>query len=701
MNFLFPFYMLGALAVAIPIMLHFRRQPPQKAVPFSTLMFLEQTPVPPKTKRKLEDWLLLALRCLTLLLLALMFSRPFLRSVALSSGSSSSNWCVLIDVSASMRREGAWPELEKQLQETLRSVKEDDQACVIVFDREAKIIFGFDAWKNTVPGSRKAALAQVIKKIQPGWSNTDLGKALVFGSEQLTGLDDTAPKRLVLISDMQEGAALEALHAGTWPDEVTLTLMPVKAPWQDNLTLSPASVATVADAESVSTRNTSASNAVEQLRVRVTNGRDSAIEKFSLVWKGGGEKLESTVPAGGSRILLAPARPSSSTEGVLMLQGDKFDFDNQWSMASSHPREIKVLAVGMKLTRKETASPLFYLSRALQPTAALQPLIIEKEPTNLQQADVLGSDLILVFGETEETAAALLQKALEAGRSIVYVAQEGDRGSMLNQLCQTTGITLSEASTKDALLQDLQFDHPLLQGFAEAGVRDFTKVRSWKHRLLQLPASLTDQAQIIARFDDGAVAWAEIPAAKGRILYLASSWTPSDSQLAVSSKYVPWLYAMLNWAVGDAMEQQGWMVDDAIPASVGPWTGSIPVKIPEGHIVNWDTTAPFTATTEPGIYQMGEGEKARSIAVNLSANEGRLAPMEITKLKELGVKTEAFLASSSAAVALSQRQMEDYEHELHQKGWKFLLLAAIVILLIETWLAGRLGSRNQEPAIPT
>lgn len=701
MNFLFPFFMLGALAVAIPILLHFRRQPPQKTVPFSTLMFLEQTPVPPKTRRKLEDWLLLALRCLALLLLALMFARPFLRSVALSSGNSVTNWCVLIDVSASMRREGAWPEMEKQLQEAFRSMKEDDQASVIIFDRAPKIVFGFDAWKNTVSGSRKAALSQALKKIQPGWSGTDLGKALVFASEQLTGLEDSAPKRLVLISDMQEGAALEALHAGAWAEEVQVMLMPVKAPWQDNLTLSPASVAVVAEAEPVATGSTPVSKTADLLRVRVTNGRESTTEKFTLSWKAGsGEKVESTVPAGGSRILLAPSRPSSNTEDVLTLRGDRFNFDNQLWVASTRPREVKILAVGGDLSRRESASPLFYLSRALQPTATLQPLIIGKKADDLQESDVIGSDLIFVFGEPPATAGSLLRKALEAGRSMVYVAHVGDRGNLLNQLCQTTGLTLSEAAPRDALFQDLQFDHPVLQGFAEAGVRDFTKVRSWKHRLLQIPATLMEKTQIMARFDDGAVAWAELPAAKGRILYLASSWTPSDSQLAVSSKFVPWINAIMNWAVGDAMEQQGWMVGDAIPASAGAWTGRVAVKTPGGHLIDWDTSAPFTATTEPGIYQIGAGEASRSIAVNLSANEGRLAPMEGTRLEELGIKTEVQLAHSGNAVALSHRQMEDYEHELQQKGWKFLLFAAIVILLIETWLAGRLGSRNQEPAIP-
>lgn len=700
MNFLFPLYMLGALAVAIPIMLHFRRQPPQKAVPFSTLMFLEQTPVPPKTKRKLEDWLLLALRCLALLLLALMFSRPFMRSVVLSSGSMPTRWCVLVDVSASMRREEAWKEMQKQLQETLQSVKEEDALALIVFDREPHVAFGFDAWNNTAPGARKAALAQVVKKLQPGWSSTDLGKALVHASEQLTGFHDASSKRMVLISDLQEGAALEALHAGAWPDDVTVTLMPVKAPWQDNLTLSLASAAVVTEAGPVSAKSSQVSSDVEQLRVRVTSGRESSPEKFNLSWQNGG-KLEATVPSGGSRILLAPSRPSSSAENVLTLQGDKMDFDNRLHVASSRPREIRILCVGKKLSRTDTASPLFYLTRALLPGATVKPVMIEREPANLQEQDVTGNDLIFVFGETSQTASVLLAGALQAGRPIVYVAEEGDRGGLLNQLCQTTDSSLAEATTGDALLQDLHFEHPMLQGFAEAGVRDFTKVRSWKHRLLKLPAPLLEKTQIIARFDDGAVAWAEIPADKGRLLYLASSWSPADSQLAVSSKFVPLLYAILNWAVGDSMEKTGWTVGDVIPASVGQWKGNLPVITPDGKTMTWDVAAPFSDTHVPGVYRFGEGENTRSVAVNLSPNEGHLAPMDVSRLKELGVKTESMLSvSTQVGVSPSQLMMADHEHELHQKGWKFLLLAAIILLLIETWLAGKLGARHQEPVTP-
>ena len=104
MLWLFPFYLLGAVAVIAPILLHLRRRPPQDRVEFSSLLFLDaQTPVP-VSKRRLENWLLLLLRCLALILLALMFARPFLRSESAASTSPDRATLILIDRSASAMR---------------------------------------------------------------------------------------------------------------------------------------------------------------------------------------------------------------------------------------------------------------------------------------------------------------------------------------------------------------------------------------------------------------------------------------------------------------------------------------------------------------------------------------------------------------------------------------------------------------------
>ncbi len=124
MNFLFPLYLLGAAAVVIPVLLHLRRRPPQDVVPFGALMFLEAAPVPPVKRRKLEDLLLLALRCLALALLALMFSRPLLATKD-KAASSVRAWVVLLDQSASMRRDDIRPQLGTQLDAALAADSRD------------------------------------------------------------------------------------------------------------------------------------------------------------------------------------------------------------------------------------------------------------------------------------------------------------------------------------------------------------------------------------------------------------------------------------------------------------------------------------------------------------------------------------------------------------------------------------------------
>ena len=72
MTWLFPLYLAGAAAILLPILLHLRRRPPKEKVVFSSLMFLEKSPEVLTKRNRLERLLLLTLRCLALLLLALM-----------------------------------------------------------------------------------------------------------------------------------------------------------------------------------------------------------------------------------------------------------------------------------------------------------------------------------------------------------------------------------------------------------------------------------------------------------------------------------------------------------------------------------------------------------------------------------------------------------------------------------------------------
>src|SRR5215216_3803314 len=110
MSFLAPLFLVGAVAIAGPILFHLIRRSVRERVKFSTLMFLKPTP-PRLTKRsRLENLILLLLRCGIICLLAMSFARPYFQRSAAEppKAAAGKRIVVLLDTSASMRRQGLW-----------------------------------------------------------------------------------------------------------------------------------------------------------------------------------------------------------------------------------------------------------------------------------------------------------------------------------------------------------------------------------------------------------------------------------------------------------------------------------------------------------------------------------------------------------------------------------------------------------------
>src|SRR6266545_4377780 len=110
MSFLAPLFLLGALAVAAPIIFHLIRRTSREKMPFSSLMFLQPTPPRVTRSSRLENIFLLLLRCLVLCLLALGFARPFFQKPVAADHASGlgSRIVILVDASASMKRDHLW-----------------------------------------------------------------------------------------------------------------------------------------------------------------------------------------------------------------------------------------------------------------------------------------------------------------------------------------------------------------------------------------------------------------------------------------------------------------------------------------------------------------------------------------------------------------------------------------------------------------
>src|SRR3954453_24160485 len=86
MTLLAPLMMLGGLAVTIPIALHFFYRARYKPLPWAPMKFLKEAIEQTSRRLKFQEWVLLALRCLALILLALATARPGRHSTSAGGG---------------------------------------------------------------------------------------------------------------------------------------------------------------------------------------------------------------------------------------------------------------------------------------------------------------------------------------------------------------------------------------------------------------------------------------------------------------------------------------------------------------------------------------------------------------------------------------------------------------------------------------
>jgi hypothetical protein len=241
-------------------------------------------------------------------------------------------------------------------------------------------------------------------------------------------------------------------------------------------------------------------------------------------------------------------------------------------------------------------------------------------------------------------------------------------------------------SDRYQMLGEIDFAHPLFAVFANPRYGDFTKIHFWKCRAAKLNPSAT--TRVLAKFDNGRPALVERTAGAGRALLLASGWHPDDSQLALSSKFVPFVQGIVELACGSRFDAAS--VEVGKPALLPEVAGvnSSIVEKPDGKRAAVAAGAKeFSDADQPGLYRVQIGEEEFRFAVNVAATESNTAPLDLEQLEQLGVPLGQNVSRAKRAEQL--RHERDIELESRQKVWRWLIVAALSVLILETWLAGR------------
>jgi hypothetical protein len=702
MSLLTPLYILGLLAVSLPFVLHLIRRAPRGDFQFSSLMFL--SPSPPRLTRRsrLDHILLLLLRGAVLCLLAFAFARPFLRqeSEPEATNAERQRVAIVVDTSASMKRGDLWQQAMNVVDEVVAERQPFDQLALYALDDHLRPLITFDDMSQLDPSQRRGMIKERLAANPPGWAGTHLGRGLLDAVEIVSSVAEPegevggAARRIVLVSDLQQGSRIDELSDYQWPADVPLDLktVSIKQPTNAGVQLLSDGAPTLAAGEAT------------DLRVSVYNDKDSTTDQFKLAWMDGNDRavgavVDAYVPAGESRVFRVPLPNGQPPTGErLVLSGDANDFDNTLYFASRPPSEIVVTYIGDDAAN-DTSGLRYYLERALSDAATrTMTLKVALPGDSLRLETPATTPLVVVAKEPTADQLAAIEKHVDKGGTALWVVQSAEPSQGLGRLLGSENVQLAEAALNDneyAMLGQIAFDHPLFAPMAAPQFNDFTQIYFRRYRRL---TGLGSDANIVAKFENGDPAVIERRVGQGQVVVFTSGWNPADSWLARSWKFVLIVNALIDGRRARLSDRTFFVINEPVPirdreTRAGELAG---VKPDRTKVLVPTDSKTFADTSQPGVYAIQVGDQSESIAVNLDPNESKTSPLAPEALRQYGAR----LVNSNAVVENEEqrRQLRDVQLESRQKLWQWLIVAAFGMAVAETWLAGRITKQTRTSA---
>ena len=529
MKFLYPAFLAGAAAIAIPIVLHFLRRDIAPQVPFSAVRLLRRSPIARSRRRRLRDLILLAARVAALLLLALAFARPYLAGASAAA----SLRIVAIDRSLSMSAPGTFARAMSLARQAIAEAGTGERVAVIAFDDRADTL--------AEPGAAAPARA-ALAAVQPGDGGTRF-PAMLAKAAEISGLDAA---RLVIVTDLQRAGWGGEVHAFV-PANLTLDVRDAGAA-PTNVAVSAVRVTPVHVVASI--RNEGKTAWSGEVRVE----RDGRVVARAPAVVAAASELE--VP-------VAYHPPATGSIAVSVDDSSGFQGDNRrFAILDPGPRP-SVLIVTSGLPESG-----YFVGRALNAaldgadTRLVSASAVPTEELRTQSAIVLLSTRGMDRRGREAIAAFV------RGGGGLFVAGSSDVEPILLSTTFDWKPALGAAEQASGLLALSATDvrHPILRPFG-ALTANFGQIRfdrAWR---------VTERGwDTIARFTDGSAALLERREGNGRIALFTSDLDRRWNDFPLNPSYVPFVAETVRYIMPPRDTRRDYPIG-AAPPGAGPQPG--------------------------------------------------------------------------------------------------------------------------------
>jgi hypothetical protein len=681
MSLLNPFFLIGSLVLAVPLLVHLVRRERSEVVPFSSLMFLLKVPKRTVRQQMLKNLLLMALRLLLIALLVGIFARPYLVQSATPDGGlfgQGRGFVLLLDNSYSMRYDGNFDRLKAEANRRIDALSGNDRMALIAFNDSATVL--------STPIADKGRLKAAISTLEPSFAGTKFFEAFALADRMMAEFG-AQEKNLVLISDFQRSGWNRSSRESVIGHDVKTEMVSLGVAESanvgiDNVGVDPTSFDRVYAGRVVArVRNYGKGKPVTVPVALLINDKELA-RKTVTVPPGESVLAEFT----GFELDLGSARGR-----VRLLSKDPLEVDNEFIFTIDRRERLNVLILDAG-TRNQSL-----LLKTVFTASDDVPFNVKVLAAQAATPDQLSREDVLIVNDVPRLSEALRARMVESRKAgqgqFVILAENADLKwwSSLEgfPVKATQKIHASRDRNKPAvLLTSYDKNHPIFKTFQGSARFTLNSAQFFQYVELELQPG----AVAVAKFENGVPALAEsAPEARGLMVF-GSTVDKSWNDLPLRPAF-PLIIPEIARYLSRYDATRGWYtLGEGIPVVGSLEAGVARVVTPEGEQQSLGELKTgeqrFFAPDEPGFHELRVGRSVRVLAVNPPASEGNLEPMIPEDLLASVQSTE-----SEARQAGTFAQDDALEYARRQMGWWYLLLIALVAAVVEIYIA---NSRSQK-----
>ncbi len=720
MSFLNPLLLAGLAAVSIPIIIHLLNRRKFRKVTWAAMRFLQKAIEQNQRRMRIEDMILLALRCLIVALLALALARPAILSEAAAVfGESRVTGVILLDNSLSMgMSDGTTTRFEKArraAEYVIDSLPAGSAVAVYLLGEQPQAVIPEPTQDLNLARKavREAALTDRTSEMLPA-----LGRAIEVLKDRLA-----LRKEIYLLTDGQATGWRQFVEIQRTlenaRERIKAHVVLVNELEEKNLSVSGLAAGAGLNAVGQASRfevKVSNHGAVEARNVRVSLSVDGepAGDEFAI----------DTLPAGATRsvTLFARLRQPGFHSVVARIGEDRLPADDHRTLVVRAVQEVKVLLVDGSPGGEPRDSEVFFLRNALVPVSADAAAEYFIKSTTIPAAELPQArpddfDVVVLANVPDlgaSVASTLTGFVRQGGGLLVFPGADVNAAAYNETLFERAtllpaafGEARGDAGKDDAFvtLQEKAYDHPIVSIWNDPAAGRLGAARFFR-RLELFPAALATNAtatgtndagapRIVLRYSDGTPAVMERTFGLGRVVQFSSTADTAWNDLPVRLAWVPLLHRTL----GSIMERHdeglnlraGEKFGRRVPAEqlgkdavVFPPQRTVVREVRRVELVNGWPKLQFEQTEVAGAYdvKLGADGPALKFATQPDAAESSLETLTATQLATLKPVAEVIPWSPNLAL---NRVMERNRTGL--EFWLPLAIACVVLALLETFLS--------------